>query len=140
MTAFSEGRVAFWCSLLLTSLHLTSSQLTQSSPPPPPPPAANFSGQQVIIFGTSLSDDGNGVAPYVKGTLNTSQVVPPTRVVQSRMAVLISPVPHYIIQITLPSTHAPVSLRHSAQPCMHPQHTYRWQVRHGMHYFSAVTP
>lgn len=43
---------------------------------PPPATPVDFAGQQVIIFGTSLSDDGNGEAPYIKGTLGTDKVTP----------------------------------------------------------------
>jgi hypothetical protein len=29
----------------------------------------NFAGQQIVVFGTSLSDNGNGVHPYMAQTL-----------------------------------------------------------------------
>lgn len=29
----------------------------------------NFTGQQLVVFGTSLSDNGNGIDPYIRQTL-----------------------------------------------------------------------
>lgn len=29
----------------------------------------DFSGQQIVVFGTSVSDNGNGISPYMDQTL-----------------------------------------------------------------------